>query len=83
MKTIALLALLALGCGGAVTDDDAGSPPAPACTQTEYGCSFCVPNATPGVCGNIGRYLDDGGVEYGCCVGATPYCSAGTCVQTL
>ena len=49
--------------------------------MTEYGCSFCVADAAPGVCGNIGRVTDDGGVELGCCVGATPLCRAGVCVQ--
>lgn len=79
---VVLGACVALGCGGvAVTDNDAGPAvdAAAACVVTEYGCSFCVPDAAAGACGNIGRYVDGGAVELGCCVGATPYCVSGAC----
>lgn len=86
MQMIAFAVWL-MGCSGSVdAPQGVGFEPrvvpapamAPACFETEYGCSFCVPDASPGSVGNIGRFVD-GGVEYGSCLGATPFCVKGDC----
>jgi hypothetical protein len=80
-----VLACFVIGCGGVETIDQDASTDAstePSCFETEYGCSFCIPDAMPGVCGNIGRFID-GSLDLGCCVGATPLCNAGICVEDM
>jgi len=87
MKLV-LVAIALINCGGMVDEvaesgaDASQDKSQPTCFVTEYGCSFCVADAAPGVCGNIGRYDDAGNVSFGCCVGATPFCSEGVCVQS-
>jgi len=55
LTTLASIVLIA--CGGEVQAADAGTPDetTPPCFHTEYGCSFCVGDASD-TCGNIGRY---------------------------
>lgn len=74
-------ALALVACGGSVepfmSTVEAGSDAA----QDAGPSTWCVPDAAPDKCGNIQRFRADGTVEDGCCVGATPYCAAGACVQ--
>ena len=71
--------MLVVGCGGGVepvTATDAGAD-----TPDAEPSVWCVPDAAPDECGNIQRRRADGTVEDGCCVGATPVCRLGACVE--
>ena len=75
-----VLAVVLVACGGNVepAGGDAGAGQAAPDAEPSV---WCVPDAAPDQCGNIQRRRADGTVEDGCCVGATPICRAGACVE--